>query len=53
VISPKDPKYSHGAGAPSFFSVVSGAEAVAVFVGWPPRENVDGAPVGTQRQAGR
>ena len=46
VISPTDQTYSHGAAAPSLFSVVGAAGAVAVPVGWLPREKVDGAAVG-------
>jgi len=46
VTSPTDKTYSHGAAAPSFFSVVGAAGAVVVPVGWPPREKVGGAAVG-------
>lgn len=47
VTSPTDQTYSHGAAAPSFFSVAGAAAAAAVVVpvGWPPREKVDGAAV--------
>ena len=41
MASPTDQTYSHGAAA-----VVGAAGAVAVPVGWPPREKVDGAAVG-------
>jgi hypothetical protein len=52
VISPTDQTYSHGAAAPSLFSVVGAAGAVAVPVGWPPREKVDGAAVGNDVKLG-
>ena len=47
VTSPTDRTYSHGAAAPSFFSVAGAAAAavVVVPVGWPPREKVDGVAV--------
>jgi len=42
-VAPPKPENNDGAATPSFFSVVGAAGPVAVSVGWPPREKVDGA----------